>query len=103
MNTALKITAIAALGALAAGCASTEPLQADINSLKTQVASLQTDIDSLKRGATASTQAAADAQRAAQAAASKADQALATAQAADRKVDATNESMNRMFAKSVGK
>jgi hypothetical protein len=57
----------------------------------------------LKRGATSTAQAAADAQRLAQTAATKADQALTTAQAADSKVDATSESMTRMFAKSVSK
>jgi hypothetical protein len=103
MNTGLKTIAVVAVGMLTVGCASTKALDADVAALKTQVGSLQSEVDTLKRGATSTAQSAADAQRAAQTASTKADQALAAAQAADRKVDATSESMTRMFAKSVSK
>jgi hypothetical protein len=119
----IKIAAVAAFAALA-GCTDLKPLQADIDSLKTQVGKLSSDIATVKAdqatantnitaatnaGRTAGTTATA-AQTAANAASSKADAAQATANAASAKADAAsaavadlNTKVDRMFQKSVSK
>lgn len=102
----LKLAAAAAVLALA-GCQDLKPLQADVDTLKSQVAKLQTDT-----GAHASSDAqqfsklssdVAAANQAASSAQSAANQALSAAQAAQAGVDATNEKIDRMFKKSVSK
>jgi chromosome segregation ATPase len=106
---AVKLAAAAAVFALA-GCTDLKPLQADIDSLKQQVAKLQTDVAAAKASADAASQAANGAQsaatqaaQAASAAQSTANQALSAAQAAQSSIDATNEKIDRMFKKSVSK
>ena len=105
----VKLAAAAAVFALA-GCTDLKPVQADIDSLKQQVASLQTAVNASKTSADNAAAAAQAAQtsanQAAQAASgaqSTANQALSAAQAAQSSVDATNEKINRMFKKSVSK
>jgi hypothetical protein len=105
----VKLAAAAAVFALA-GCTDLKPVQADIDSLKQQVASLQTAVNAAKtsadNAATAAQAAQTSANQAAQAASgaqSTANQALSAAQAAQSSVDATNEKINRMFKKSVSK
>lgn len=108
----LKLAAVAAVFALA-GCQDLKPMQADIASLKTQVGSLEAALNAHKAdkaaeqaNAAAAAKADADAKAAAQAAASAqstANQALSAAQAAQAGVDATNETITRMFKRSVSK
>lgn len=108
MNKAIVVKLAAAAAVLAlAGCQDLKPLQADIDTLKSQVAKLQTD-----GGAHASSDAqqfsklssdVAAANQAASSAQSAANQALSAAQAAQAGVDATNEKIDRMFKKSVSK
>jgi hypothetical protein len=108
MNKAIvfKLAAAAAVLALA-GCQDLKPLQADVDTLKSQVAKLQTDtaahassdaqqFSKLNSDVAAANQAASSAQ-------SAANQALSAAQAAQAGVDATNEKIDRMFKKSVSK
>ena len=121
----IKIAADAAFAALA-GCTDLKPLQADIDSLKTQVGKLSSDmagkadksaLDATNTQVTAAATAARNAQTAAtaaqtsaNAASSKADAAQAAANAASSKADqalaadaATNEKLDRMFKKTVSK
>jgi murein lipoprotein len=118
----IKIAAVAAFAALA-GCTDLKPLQADIDSLKTQVGTLSSDVAAIKAdrsaanaaaaaqtSATSAGTAAAAAQSAANAASAKADAAQAAANAASAKADAAtaavtdlNTKVDRMFQKSVSK
>ena len=105
----VKLAAAAAVVALA-GCSDLKPLQAQVDTHKSQVSALQTDAAANKAadGATAAAAAKAGSDAAAAAAAassaqSSANQALAAAQAAQSGVDATNEKIDRMFKKSVSK
>lgn len=111
MNKAIivKLAAAAAVVALA-GCTDLKPLQAEIDSLKSQAGTLQSDLAAHKAAdkgtENAANKALADAAAASSAAAnaqSTANQALAAAQAAQAGVDATNEKIDRMFKKSVSK
>ncbi len=105
-----KFSAIMSLGLvslLAAGCVSTKPLQAEVDTLKTQVSRLEADHAALK---TANERTAADAQaaskaatEAAAAAQTTANQAAAAAQTSQSCCDANSEKMERMFRRSVSK
>ena len=104
----IKIAALAAVAALA-GCTDLKPLQADIDSLKTQVGALSSDLAAHKADRT-DANAAAAANTAAGAASAKADsaqntanQALTAAQAAQTGVNDLNEKIDRMFKRSVSK
>ena len=79
---------VAALSVLTlAGCTDIKPLQADVDTLKSQIGKLQTDVNAAK----ASSDAAARAARAAQASASQAAQAASGAQStASRALSAAN-------------
>ena len=113
MNKAIfvKLAAAAAVVALA-GCVDLKPLQAQVDTLKSQTAALQTDL-AANKAEDDKTMATADprptrgahpaAASAAAAAQSTANQALAAAQASQSGVDATNEKIDRMFKKSVSK
>lgn len=108
MNKAIVVKLAAAAAVLAlAGCQDLKPLQADIDSLKSQVAKLQTDTSAhasadaqqfskLSGDVAGANKTAGDAQ-------SAANQALSAAQAAQAGVDATNEKIDRMFKRSVSK
>jgi outer membrane murein-binding lipoprotein Lpp len=108
MNKAIIVKFAAAAAVLAlAGCQDLKPLQADVDTLKSQVAKLQTDtaahassdaqqFSKLSSDVAAANQTASSAQ-------SAANQALSAAQAAQAGVDATNEKLDRMFKKSVSK
>jgi predicted nucleic acid-binding Zn-ribbon protein len=108
MNKAIVVKLAAAAAVLAlAGCQDLKPLQADVDTLKSQVAKLQSDgsahassdaqqFSKLSSDVAAANQAASGAQ-------SAANQALSAAQAAQAGVDATNEKIDRMFKKSVSK
>lgn len=121
----IKIAAVAAFAALA-GCTDLKPLQADIDSLKTQVGKLSSDLagkadksalDATNTQVTAAATAgrnagtaAAAAQTSATTASTKADAAQAAANAASAKADAANAAIadlntkvDRMFQKSVSK
>ena len=105
----VKLAAAAAVVALA-GCTDLKPVQAQLDTLKQQVAQLQQDVTAAKTSADNAAQAASAAQssasqasQAAAAAQSTANQALSAAQAAQSSIDATNEKINRMFKKSVSK
>jgi outer membrane murein-binding lipoprotein Lpp len=104
----IKIAAVAALAVLA-GCQDLKPLQADVDSLKTQVGKLSSDLAAHKADRSAETTAAAAASAAANAASaaaaaqSTANQALAAAQAAQAGVNDVNEKIDRMFKRSVSK
>jgi murein lipoprotein len=104
----VKLAAAAAVVGLA-GCTDLKPLQAEVDSLKTQVGTVQSDLaahrndksDANAAAAAAAAAKAADAK--ASAAQSTANQALSAAQAAQAAVDTTNEKIDRMFKKSVSK
>jgi hypothetical protein len=110
MNKAIivKLAAAAVVVGLA-GCTDLKPIQAEVDTLKSQVATLQSGLAAHvadKTDANAAAKADADAMAAAKAAAaaqSTANQALSAAQAAQAGVDATNEKIDRMFKKSVSK
>ena len=51
MSNILKVGVAAAVLALGAGCTDLKPLQAEVDSLKTQVAKLQGDVDAAKSAA----------------------------------------------------
>lgn len=86
-----------------AGCTDLKPLQADIDSLRSQVAKLQGSVDIAKAAAYSAARAATAAQQAAQVAAQQANDAVAKAQASQQCCDATNEEIDRMFRKSASK
>jgi outer membrane murein-binding lipoprotein Lpp len=105
----VKLAAVAMVVGLA-GCEDLKPLQAEVDTLKTQVGQLRTDVDAAKASADAASRAASAAQStatqaasAASSAQSTANQALSAAQAAQASCDATNEKIDRMFKKSVSK
>ncbi|MFT3905703.1 MAG: alanine-zipper protein [Steroidobacteraceae bacterium] len=102
----VKLSAAAAVVALA-GCTDLKPLQAEVDTLKSQVSKLQSDLASHEASNNAAIgKAQSDAAAASQAAAgaqSTANQALSAAQAAQAGVDAVNEKIDRMFKKSVSK
>jgi len=108
MNKAIVVKLAAAAAVLAlAGCQDLKPLQADIDTLKSQVSKLQSDTSA---HATSDAQQfsklnsdVAAANQAASAAQADANKALSAAQAAQAGVDATNEKIDRMFKKSVSK
>jgi outer membrane murein-binding lipoprotein Lpp len=110
MNKAIfvKLAAAAAVVGLA-GCTDLKPLQAEVDSLKTQVGTLKSDLAAHvndktdANAAAAAAKAAAAAQSTANGAQSTANQALSAAQAAQAGVDTTNEKIDRMFKKSVSK
>jgi hypothetical protein len=124
MKTSLGITiaAVAAFAALA-GCTDLKPLQADIDSLKTQVGKLSSDVAAIKADRTdadaaaaaataarnASTQAGSAATAAAGASAkadtaqAAANKAQADAAAAQAGVNDLNEKVDRMFKRSISK
>jgi hypothetical protein len=111
MNKAIfvKLAAAAAVVGLA-GCTDLKPLQAEVDSLKSQVSGIQSEQTTQNAGIKAASDAAAKASSdaaaassAASSAQSTANQALAAAQAAQSGVDATNETIDRMFKKSVSK
>lgn len=91
----VKIAAVAAVVGLA-GCTDLKPLQAEVDGLKTQVASLQSQLSAVKGTADSASSAAQGAQ-------STANQALAAAQASQACCDATNEKVDRMFRRSISK
>ncbi len=105
-----KVGAVALSVVFAAGCVDLKPLQAEVDTLKTQVAKLQGDHASMMSAANANAaaadgaaRAAAAAQQAASAAGAKADQALAAATTSQQCCDATNEKIDRMFKRSMSK
>ena len=121
----ITIAAVAAAAALA-GCTDLKPLQADIDSLKTQVGKLSSDVagkadksalDTTNTQVTAAANAARTAgttataaQTAAAAASTKADAAQASANAASAKADQAlaavadlNTKVDRMFQKTISK
>ena len=104
----IKIAAVAAFAALA-GCTDLKPLQAQVDSLKTQVGQLSSDVAAHKADRTDANAAAAAAASAssasakADAAQSTANQALAAAQAAQSGVNDLNVKIDRMFQRSVSK
>lgn len=103
MNKFPIIISLALASLLAAGCESIKPLQAEVDTLKTQVSRLEADHATLK---TASDRTAADAQAASQAAAAAqttANQAATAAQSSQACCDANSEKMERMFRRSVSK
>src|SRR5688572_1309142 len=103
MSNILKVGVAAAVIALGAGCTDLKPLQAEVDSLKSQVAKLSGDLDGVKTSADGASRAAAAAQQAATSAQNTANQAASAAQAAQQCCDANSEKLNRMFEKSMSK
>lgn len=97
----MKIAAVAVVAALA-GCTNLEPIQTQIDDLKSQVGRLSSDLAAHKADRTDANAAAAAAQSAA-AAQATANQALSAAQAAQAGVNDLNEKVDRMFQRSVSK
>jgi murein lipoprotein len=92
MMKAVKLSALAAVAALATGCASTS----DIDNLQAQ-------IDALKPQVTAAASDAASAKAAASEASSRAASAEAAANRAAQYAQETNAKLDRLFAKTVRK
>jgi hypothetical protein len=103
MTNILKVGVAAAVLALGVGCTDLKPLQAEVDSLKSQVARLSGDMDGVKTAADGASRAAAAAQQAATSAQNSANQAASAAQAAQQCCDANSEKLNRMFEKSMSK
>jgi uncharacterized protein YoxC len=104
MSKILKVGVAAAILALgASACTDLKPLQAEVDSLKSQVTKLQGDVDAAKTAADGASRSAASAAQAAQGAQNTANQALSAAQASQQCCDSTNEKIDRMFQKSMAK
>ncbi len=103
MTKILKVGIAAAVIALGAGCTDLKPLQAEVDSLKSQVSRLSGDVASVKSTADDASRAAASAQQAATSAQNTANQALSAAQAAQTCCTENRERMDRMFEKSMSK
>ncbi|MBM5811599.1 MAG: hypothetical protein FJ191_06490 [Gammaproteobacteria bacterium] len=103
MTKILKVGVAAAVIALGAGCTDLKPLQAEVDSLKSQVSRLSGDLASVKSTADDASRAAASAQQAATSAQNTANQALSAAQAAQQCCNENRERMDRMFEKSMSK
>ncbi|TAK54824.1 MAG: hypothetical protein EPO25_05785 [Gammaproteobacteria bacterium] len=103
MTKILKVGIAAAVIALGAGCTDLKPLQAEVDSLKSQVSRLSGDLGSVKSTADDASRAAASAQQAATSAQNTANQALSAAQAAQTCCTENRERMDRMFEKSMSK
>jgi outer membrane murein-binding lipoprotein Lpp len=101
--TVVKVAAAVAVVAGMAGCVDTKPLQADIDSLKSQVAKLQADVAAAKSSADQANAAAQAASSSASQAQNTANQALAAAQKAQEDVATLDEKINRMFKRSISK
>jgi uncharacterized protein HemX len=95
-KTALRASAIALFVVLAAGCASTEEIQATADRAAADAAAAASAAEAARAAADRASQAAAAAQ-------STADQALAAATEAQACCEANKESMERMFQKSMSK
>ena len=95
MTNILKVGVAAAVLALGAGCTDLKPLQAEVDSLKSQVARLSGDMDGVKTAADGASRAAAAAQQAATSAQNSANQALSAAQAAQQCCDANSAKMDQ--------
>ena len=95
-KTALRASALALFVALAAGCASTDEIQATADRAAADAAAAASAAEAARAAADRASQAAASAQ-------STADQALAAATAAQACCEANKESMERMFQKSMSK
>ncbi len=98
----VKVAAMAVIAVLA-GCTDLKPIQAEVDTLKSQVSKLQSDVASARSAADQANGTANQAMQAAQSAQSTANQALAAAQACQSGLDATNEKIDRMFKRSVSK
>src|SRR4051812_47568908 len=100
---ARAILVLAFISGVLQACTDLKPLQADIDGLKSQVASLQTAVAGAKQSADSAASTAQGAAQAASAAQSAANQAAAAAQSSQSCCDATNEKVDRMFKRSVAK
>lgn len=107
MHPTLILTALALIMVSAAGRTDLEPLQAEVDSPRTQVGNMKTEVSAHiadKSDSPAAAKAPADATAAGKAPAAAqatANQVLFAAQAAQAAVDATNENIGRMSTKSV--
>ena len=95
-KTALRASALVLFVALAAGCASTEEIQATADRAAADAAAAASAAEVARAAADRAAQAASSAQ-------STADQALAAATASQACCEANKESMERMFQKSMSK
>ena len=95
-KTALRASALVLFVALAAGCASTEEIQATADRAAADAAAAASAAEAARAAADRAAQAASSAQ-------STADQALAAATASQACCEANKESMERMFQKSMSK
>lgn len=100
-------TVVMACSAIAAvslsACKDLKPLQADIETLKSQVTRLQSETAAARQSADQAASAAQSASQAASGAQSSANQAMAAAQSSQSCCDSTNEKIERMFRQSVSK
>jgi hypothetical protein len=92
-----------ALAVLMSGCTDLKPLQAEVETLKSQVMRLQSETAAARQSADQAASAAQSAGQAASGAQSAANQALAAAQSSQACCDSTNEKIERMFRRSVEK
>jgi hypothetical protein len=95
-KTALKISALTLVAALAVGCANTAEIEATANRAAADAAAAASAAEAARAAADRAAQAAAGAQ-------STADQALAAATEAQACCEANRESMERMFQKTMSK
>jgi len=99
----LAMTCLPLAAVLLGACTDLKPLQAEVDTLKTQVARLQSETAAARQSADQASSAAQSATQAASGAQSSANQALAAAQASQSCCDMTNEKIERMFRRSVQK
>ena len=95
-KTALKVSALLLVAALATGCAANPDLEATANRAAADAAAAASAAEAARAAADRAAQAAASAQ-------STADQALSAATESQACCEANRESMERMFQKSMSK
>ncbi len=103
----MRVVPMAMAAVLAAsmlsGCTDLTPIQNQIKDLSNQVSHLSSEQAAMKSTLDGTTRSAQAAEQAAGRAASKADQALALAQQNKTSIDATNETIDRMFRRHLSK
>src|SRR5262245_12429134 len=100
---AVAIAGVTLAAGMLGACTDLKPLQAEVETLKSQVTRLQSETAAARQSADQASSAAQSATQAASGAQSSANQALAAAQASQSCCDSTNEKIERMFRRSVQK
>ena len=102
-NAIIKTLAVSAAALLATGCVSTSTFNEHVASADAAIKAAAQDAAAAKSAADAASASASSAANAASSAQSTANQALQAAQGAQACCDATNETIDRAFKRSMGK